>query len=167
MKTASEAVDVLLIVNARSAPEENIESNEIKIYAIGVIEMMTARTHDTTSRAAVFAEEATKIDDTVVRCNVNCETEFLGARTIPRRTIRRRGLDDGVVVVHVAEKSRTSRLHGRDESIEPRESNEILKDERRVQHLVLEPRQTFARGVSIRVRVRGVTVARVFIQTKD
>ena len=49
MKTANEAVDVLLIVNARSAPEETIEWNEIKIYAIAVIEMMTARTHDTTS----------------------------------------------------------------------------------------------------------------------
>ncbi len=80
MKTASEAVDVLLIVNARSAPEENIESNEMKIYAIAVIEMMTARTHDTTSRAPMFAEDAPKSDATVVRCNVNCARQSFSAR---------------------------------------------------------------------------------------
>ena len=114
MKTASEAVDVLLIVNARSAPEENIESNEMKIYAIAVIEMMTARTHDTTSRAPMFAEDAPKSDATACVADVNCaQTEFLGAATIPRRTIRRRGLDDGVVVAHVAEKSRTSLARAR------------------------------------------------------
>ena len=96
--------DVLLIGNARSAPEENIESNEMKIYAIAVIEMMAARTHDTTSRAPMFAEDTPKSDDTAVRYDANCARQsFSSARTIPRRTIRRRGLDDGVAVVHVAE----------------------------------------------------------------
>lgn len=80
MKTANEAVDVLLIVNARSAPEENIESNEIKIYAIAIIEMMRARAHDATSRVPMFAEDAPKSDATVVRCNVNCARQRFSAR---------------------------------------------------------------------------------------